>query len=76
MTFIKERPPEEIAGWSDRKKINAYLDEYVPFFDSFGFHGPRKVDRALWVLGRFIKSTQFPDVIVQGYGRSRKREPV
>jgi hypothetical protein len=76
MTFIKERPPEEIAGWSDRKKINAYREEYVPFFDSFGFHGHRKVDRALMVLGRFIKSTQFPDVLAQGYGRSRKREPV
>jgi hypothetical protein len=76
MTFIRKEPPQEIAGWSDRKKIDAYREEYVPFFDSFSEHGPRKVDRALWILGRFIKSTQFPDALDQGYGRSRKREPV
>lgn len=76
MTFIRGMPREEIAGWSDRKKINAYLGEYVPFFDSFGAHGPRMVDRALWVLGRFIKTTQFPDVLSQGYGRSPKRHQV
>jgi hypothetical protein len=76
MTFIRGKPHEEIAGWSDGKKINAYLGEYVPFFDSFSAHGPRMVDRALWVLGRFIKTTRFPDVLTQGYGRSPKRDLV
>jgi hypothetical protein len=70
MTFIRGKPREEITGWSDRKKINAYLDQYIPFFESFGAHSPRMVDRALWVLGRFIKTTRFPDVLTQGYGRS------
>ncbi len=76
MTFIRGKPREEIAGWSDQKKINAYLGKYIPFFNSFGAHDQRMVDRALWVLGRFIKTTRFPDVVTQGYGRSANHDLV
>jgi hypothetical protein len=68
MTFIQGNPRAELSGWNDQRKIEAYLRQYVPFFNSFGEHPPRQVDRALMVLGQFIKTHRFPDVLAQGHG--------
>lgn len=66
MKFIQGRPrAEEEIDRNDSKKIHAYLNEDIPFFESFGVHGPRMVDRALWALGRFVKNTRFPDIVGQ-----------
>jgi hypothetical protein len=70
MTFICERRCEEIGGWNDRKKIEAYVRKYIPFFNSLGTHGPQRIDQALMVLGRFIKNSQFPDLLALGCSRS------
>jgi hypothetical protein len=40
---------------SNSKKIQIYLKEYRPFFCSFNECERRKVDRALWSFGRFLK---------------------
>jgi hypothetical protein len=61
MTFIRGSECKEIPA-SDQKKIDAYLEQYVPFFHSLGSQdGPRQVDRALTALGRFL--AQFPHLI-------------
>jgi hypothetical protein len=70
MIFICERRREDIGGWDDQEKIKAYLDKYIPFFKRFSAHKPQEVDRALMAMGRFIKNSQFPDVLALGEGRS------
>jgi hypothetical protein len=59
MSFICGNQREEIGGWSDQEKIDAYLDGYIPFFNRFSVPNPQKVDQALLVFGRFIKNFQF-----------------
>lgn len=70
MIFICEKRREEIGGWPDQKKIETYLDKYIPFFNRFSTDKSQEVDRAFMVLGRFIKNSQFPDVLALGDGYS------
>ena len=62
MSFI-EGHAEELAGMKDVEKIEAYLRRYLPFWRRLfrGLDG-RQVDRALWVFGKFIKTSTFPDL--------------
>jgi hypothetical protein len=59
MTFICKGEREESGGWSNKAKVNAYLTKYLRFFDRFGDHDPKKVDQALMVFGRFVKTYHF-----------------
>jgi hypothetical protein len=52
-----------LRGWSDLeipdsnpRKIDLYLDEYLPYFNSFSPIPHRRVDRALWTFGRFLRT--------------------
>ena len=57
MAFMLDWPDakREIQA-SNSEKIQVYLKEYRPFFSSFDGCERRKVDRALWSFGRFLKN--------------------
>jgi len=59
MSFVSNGEPEESGHWNDKKKVDAYLNRYVEFFDRFNPIEPKKVDQALMVFGRFIKAYRF-----------------
>lgn len=59
MTFISNGAPEEIPQY-DPRKIEAYLDRYLPFHAQFAAIDGRAVDKALWAFGKFIKEVNFP----------------
>lgn len=46
-------PDLKIAG-RDARKVDAYLDQYLPFVASLGPIPIRTLDRALWAYGRFL----------------------
>lgn len=55
MLVIETGHVEEIPGFGP-SKISTYLNEFLPFFEArFGRLDPRRVDRALWTLGRTVK---------------------
>ncbi len=62
MKFILAQPSEEILQ-DDDQKVNAYLDEYLPFWNEF-IHGVnntnRRIDKALVTFGKFVKAYPFP----------------
>lgn len=60
MAFIQNRVIEEIPQY-DPRKIDAYIDRYIPFYEKFAMVGPRNLDKALWSFGKFIKETNFPE---------------
>ena len=60
MVYIESGRLEEIPQ-NERTKIDLYLGNYLPFYRSFSPLDDRMVDKALWVYGKFLKSTQFPD---------------
>lgn len=39
---------------SNKKKATCYVDEYVPFYESFAYPNPRIVDKALWSFGKLL----------------------
>ena len=43
-------------------KIEAYFERYVPFFDQFRTCDLRLADRALFIFGKFLKNSEFPDI--------------
>ncbi|MBN2211176.1 MAG: hypothetical protein JW709_07245 [Sedimentisphaerales bacterium] len=55
MIYIQKGDIEEIPN-GDKRKIAGYLNDYLPFFKTFGPNPDRRVDKALWMLGRFLKS--------------------
>ncbi len=56
MTFLCDGRCEEIANFSDAKKIVLYVAQYLPFWKRFEGFDPRETDRALWAFGKFIKA--------------------
>lgn len=55
------RAMANLLGWADteipvsgKAKTDCYVDRYIPFFQSLGSAGDRRVDRALWAYGRFL----------------------
>jgi len=59
MTFIRNGVSEEIPQY-DPRKIQTYLDIYLPFHAQFSGIDGRAVDKALWAFGKFINEVQFP----------------
>jgi hypothetical protein len=58
MVFIENNQRiEELASMNDKKKIQLYLDRYVPFNQSFRDMDGRDVDKALWTFGKFLKTS-------------------
>jgi hypothetical protein len=61
MTFIKDNGQmEELGKYSHEKKIQLYLDRYLPFFDEFREMDGRTVDMALWRFGKSLKDRSLP----------------
>jgi hypothetical protein len=63
MAFICNGVPEEIPQY-DPRKIEAYIDRYLPFHAQFAAFDGRAVDKALWAFGKFIKEVNFPVVVL------------
>lgn len=59
MEFIEKGIPGEIPS-GDEKKIDSYLNMYIPFHKQFEKFDHRKVDKALWAFGKFLKESNFP----------------
>lgn len=56
------RAMASLKGWKDieipsynKKKIESYLKNYLPFWSLFSDYESKKVDKALWAYGRFLK---------------------
>jgi hypothetical protein len=60
MLLIEGQACDELDGKSDVRKIELYLTQYLPFLRRFAGIDPRKLDRALWSYGRFLKQWRFP----------------
>lgn len=56
MCFLEGKGVAEIPP-QDPKKLNIYVNEYLPFFRGFPRLEGRAVDKALWMFGRFLKSS-------------------
>lgn len=55
MTLIEDGQASEIPAY-DPGKIRTYLERFVPFFhDRFRDLDQRRVDRALWACGKYMK---------------------
>ncbi|ROT45358.1 hypothetical protein CHR62_08730 [Pusillimonas sp. NJUB218] len=54
MQYIKTGQIVEI-GTTNKQKYAAYKDEYIPFLRTFGGNNARKIDRALFAFGQFLK---------------------
>ena len=61
MAFICNGIREEIPQYSPRK-IEAYINRYLPFHARFAGLDGRAVDKALWAFGKFINEVSFPGV--------------
>jgi hypothetical protein len=53
MRFIQGAVIEEIPN-ADRRKIETYINDYLPFYVGFGGLDLRSVDKALWAFGKFL----------------------
>ncbi len=60
MRLIEGQASDELDGKSDARKIELYLTQHLPFHRRFAGIDPRKLDRALWSYGRFLKQWRFP----------------
>jgi len=54
--FITESRIAETAELKDNEKIELYLKNYIHFFSQLGSNENRKVDKALFMYGRFLKN--------------------
>ena len=59
MAYIEAGEIEEIPNY-DPRKIDAYIDRYLPFHQQFAAIDGRAVDKALWAFGKFINENSFP----------------
>jgi hypothetical protein len=59
MRFIQAGVREEIPE-KEPDKIEAYLNQYIPFHAWFDGIAHRAVDKALWTFGKFIGENNFP----------------
>ncbi len=60
MTFIEDGSEEELEGYADKEKIEFYLKRYLPFVQQFNGIDGRRVDRALFAFGKFLKEWHPP----------------
>jgi hypothetical protein len=63
MAFIETGAPEEIPQY-DPKKIDAYIDRYLPFHKQFAQIDRRDVDKALWAFGKFIANREWNNLFL------------
>ncbi len=61
MAFIKTGRKDEIPTY-DPRKIDSYVEKYLPFYSEFKGIPYREVDKALWSFGKFLGETNFPVV--------------
>jgi hypothetical protein len=61
MTFIEDGVLDDLEKRPDPEKIDLYLKRYQPFCQRFEAIDRRQTDRALWVFGKFIKVSTFPE---------------
>ncbi len=54
MTVIQRRESDELDKYSDKEKIDFYMDCYIPFYRQLRSLD-RKADKALWMFGKFLK---------------------
>lgn len=54
MKYIKNGKISEI-GTTSKQKFESYTKEYIPFIKSFGTIDNRKLDKALFAFGQFLK---------------------
>lgn len=59
MAFIKTGRIEEIPAY-DPRKVDSYLEKYLPFYSKFQGIDHREVDKALWSFGKFLNESNFP----------------
>jgi hypothetical protein len=59
MTFIQAGEKQEIPQYGPRK-IDAYLNRYLPFYEQVAALDRREADKALWSFGKFINENNFP----------------
>ena len=57
MVFIKTSSIVENLN-SDKQKYDLYINEFCPFFYGLNFGDYRKLDRALFVFGQFLKKVR------------------
>ena len=50
--YISKLEIEEIPNY-DPRKIDAYIDRYLPFYQQFAAIDGRAVDKALWTFGKY-----------------------
>ena len=60
MKFIQRAELDELEGYPDDRKVDLYLDIYVPFHNEIAVPG-RETDKALWTFGKFLKAN--PDLL-------------
>lgn len=54
MKYMKTGEIQEI-GITNKQKYESYIKEYIPFFESLGESENRKIDKALFAFGQFLK---------------------
>lgn len=59
MEFIENGVREEIPQY-DPRKIEPYINKYLPFHAQFSSIDGRTVDKALWAFVKFIIEVNFP----------------
>ncbi|MCP4106005.1 MAG: hypothetical protein GY749_10775 [Desulfobacteraceae bacterium] len=57
MNYIQTRKITEI-GKTKKQKYESYKIRYIPFFQSIGNFENRKLDKALFVFGKFLKTAK------------------
>ncbi len=72
MVYIEEKGLEELSRHSPEKRIQLYLDRYLPFFQHFRGMDGRNVDQALWRFGKSLKDLSLPP---PGRMRGKPRTP-
>ena len=62
MVFVQNGVREEIPRY-DPRKIESYLQSYLPFHANFNYLDGRAIDKALWAFGNFLNENNFPVVV-------------
>jgi hypothetical protein len=68
MTFLLDGKPEELGDRKPKEKLGLYIERFIPFHRRFQGIDFRRVDRALWTFGKFIKTTIGRKMLVMGGG--------
>ncbi|MCL4550410.1 MAG: hypothetical protein M1480_13690 [Bacteroidetes bacterium] len=53
--YILNNAVAELSELNDNEKINFYFDTYIQFFNEFHNNENRRIDKAFFMFGRFLK---------------------